>query len=77
MEEENINQMVLLLSISKKDDDESLNDVLLKIAETGSFSLKEAKQLLKRFKKDQLIIDDRLSFIGITKAKEAERFFKV
>jgi len=77
MEEENINQMVLLLSIYKKDDDESLSDVLLKVVETGSFSLKEAKKMLKDFKNSQLIIEDRLSFIGITKAKEAEQFFKI
>ena len=43
----------------------------------GAFSLKESKKLIKELKNNKLIIDDKLSFSGIQKAKEAEKFFKI
>ena len=35
-----INEKVLLLAILKKEDEESLNDIVLKLENTGLFSLK-------------------------------------
>ena len=46
-----INEKVLLLAILKKESAETLNDVVLKLENTGLFSLKEGKRLLKNLKK--------------------------
>ena len=42
-----INKKVLLLAIYKKEDDESLNDILLKMDSTHVFTQKEGKKYLK------------------------------
>ena len=38
-----INEKVLLLAILKRDSNESLNDIVLKLENTGLFSLKRVK----------------------------------
>lgn len=43
-----INEKVLLLAILKKEIDESLSDVVLKLENTGMFSLKEGKKIAKK-----------------------------
>ncbi len=75
--EQEINRMVMLLAISKMENDETLKDVMFQLENAGAFSLKESKKLIKELKQEELILDDKLSFIGIQKAKEAEQFFKV
>ena len=70
-----IEQKVLLLGIYKKADDESLQDVLLKLEETGMFTLKEAKKLVKRSKDAGYLENDKLTLIGLDKAKEIEEEF--
>ncbi|MCK9162221.1 MAG: hypothetical protein GX118_08630 [Arcobacter butzleri] len=72
---EDINKQVMLLAILKKEEDESINDVLLKLENSGVFSLKEGKKLLKELKNDSFVVDGALSISGIAKAKEAQRFF--
>ncbi len=72
-----INKKVLLLAIYKKEDDESLNDILLKMDSTHVFTQKEGKKYLKELKKEQLISDSSLTILGITKAKEVELEFKI
>lgn len=73
----NINKRVLILAIYKKEEDETLNDVIKKMDNTKAFSLKEGKKYLKELKKEQLILDDYLTMIGIVKAKEIELEFKI
>lgn len=75
--EQEINRMVMLLAISKMENDETLKDAMFQLENAGAFSLKESKKLIKELKQEELILDDKLSFIGIQKAKEAEQFFKV
>jgi hypothetical protein len=75
--DEQINKMVMLLAISKMQNEETLKDVMFQLENAGAFSLKESKKLIKELKQEKLIIDDKLSFVGIQKAKEAEVFFKV
>ncbi|PLY06281.1 MAG: hypothetical protein C0625_09960 [Arcobacter sp.] len=72
-----INKKVLLLAILKKEDDETLIDVVKKMDNTKVFSLKEGKKYLKELKKENLVSDDSLTMIGIAKAKEAELEFKI
>ena len=72
-----IESRVFLLAIYKKQDDETLTDVIAQMEEAKVFTFKEGKRLLKEFKSEKLIIDNELSFSGLTKAKEAEREFKI
>ena len=74
---EDINKQVTLLAILKKAEDESINDILLKLENSGVYSLKEGKKILKELKNDLLIKDGELTIAGLAKAKEAELFFKV
>jgi hypothetical protein len=72
-----INEKVLLLAILKKEMDESLNDIVLKLENTGMFSLKEGKKLLKKLKTEQYINDSFLTFKGEAIAKNVEQEFKI
>lgn len=72
-----INKKVLLLAILKKEEDESLSDVLKKMDNTKVFTLKEGKKYLKELKKENLVVEDSLSMLGISKAKEVELEFKI
>ncbi len=72
-----IEKKVFLLAIYKKQDDENLTDVIAQMEDAKVFSFKDGKKFLKEFKTDKLIIENKLSFSGIAKAKEAEREFKL
>ena len=72
-----INEKVLLLGILKKESDESLNDVVLKLENSGLFSLKEGKRLLKNLKKNEYVLDSSLSVKGELLAKQVEQEFKI
>lgn len=72
-----INEKVLLLAILKKESNESLNDVVLKLENTGLFSLKEGKKLLKKLKNEQYIGDSFLTLKGDVIAKNVEQEFKI
>lgn len=74
---EDINKRVFLLAIYKKEDDESLNDVIKKMDNTKVFSQKDGKKYLKELKKEGYISDSFLTFLGIQKAKEVELEFKI
>ena len=68
---------VLLLGIYKKEEGESLKDVLLMLENSNLFSLKEGKKRLKALKSSGMIKDGALTLIGIEKAKEVEQEFKL
>ena len=72
-----INEKVLLLAILKKETVESLNDVVLKLENTGLFSLKEGKRLLKKLKKEEFLSDSFLTLKGEAIAKNVEQEFKI
>lgn len=72
-----INEKVLLLAILKKDSDESLNDIVLKLEDTGLFSLKEGKKLLKKLKSEEFLSDSFLTLKGEAIAKNIEQEFKI
>ena len=72
-----INEKVLLLAILKKESTETLNDVVLKLEDTGLFSLKEGKKLLKRLENEQFLSDSYLTLKGESIAKNIEQEFKI
>ena len=72
-----INEKVLLLAILKKESVETLNDVVLKLENTGLFSLKEGKRLLKKLKKEEFLSDSFLTLKGDAIAKNIEQEFKI
>ncbi|MBP7742260.1 MAG: hypothetical protein KA073_02670 [Aliarcobacter sp.] len=72
-----INERVLLLAILKKDLDETLNDIVLKLENTGMFSLKEGKKLLKKLKSEEFLTDSYLTLKGEVTAKNVEQEFKI
>ena len=72
-----INEKILLLAILKKESDESLNDVVLKLENTNLFSLKEGKRLLKKLKSEEFITDSYLTLKGEVIAKNVEQEFKI
>lgn len=72
-----INEKVLLLGIYKKDDDETLNDIVLKLEASGLFSLKEGKKLLKKLKREEFINDTILTLKGQLIGKQVEEEFKI
>ena len=74
---DNLNKKVLLLAILKKEEDETLNDVIKKMDNTKVFSLKQGKKYLKELKKENLVGDESLTMIVVTKAKEVELEFKL
>lgn len=72
-----INEKILLLAILKKESNETLNDIVLKLENTGLFSLKEGKRLLKKLKNEQFISDSFLTLKGDAIAKNVEQEFKI
>lgn len=72
-----INEKILLLAILKKESNETLNDIVLKLENTGLFSLKEGKRLLKKLKTEQFISDSFLTLKGDAIAKNVEQEFKI
>ena len=78
MEELDIIKRVFLLGVSKREDGESMKDVLESLVNTGMFEngMKEAKQVLEELKKSNHIAGDNLTMLGVMAANEAEREFK-
>ena len=70
-------EKVLLLAILKKESDETLNDVVLKLENTNLFSLKEGKKLLKKLKSEEFLTDSYLTLKGEVIAKNVEQEFKI
>ena len=70
-------EKVLLLAILKKESDETLNDVVLKLENTNLFSLKEGKKLLKKLRNEEYLTDSYLTLKGEVIAKNVEQEFKI
>lgn len=76
MEELDIIKRVFLLGISKREEDETIHDVMKTLVNTGMFDMKEAKQVLKELQDANYIIDDNLSMTGVIEADKAEKEFR-
>ncbi len=67
----------MLLGILKKESDETLYDVVLKLEQSRVFTLKEGKKLLKGLKNDGFIVENNLTIKGELEAKAIEKEFKI
>ena len=74
---DNIELRVLLLAIYKKQEDESLKDILQMLDNSRVFDLKTGKQYLKELRNLPFLEQDSLTFIGIEEAKKVELEFKL
>ena len=76
MEELEIEKRVFLLAIAKREEGETLDDVLKMLVETGMFDMKEGKQALQELKDAKYIVGENLSMTGVIEADKAEKEFK-
>ena len=76
MEELEIEKRVFLLAIAKKEEGETLDDVLKMLVETGMFDTKEGKRHLKELKEKNFVVGENLSMTGVIEADKAEKEFK-
>ncbi len=72
-----IEEKVLLLALLKKEEGESIQDILLMLENNRLFTLKEGRRLVKGLKKDGYIEENELTFKGNAVAKAAEEEFKL
>ena len=75
--EQDMDLRVFLLAIYKKQDDESIQDVIEMMINAGLFDMKNGKKALKKLKKLNYVLDNGLTMIGLQKAKEVEVEFKI
>jgi hypothetical protein len=78
MEELDIIKRVFLLAISKREQGESMQDILNSLVNTGMFEkgMSEAKQTLEELRASKYVVGDELSMLGVMVANQAEREFK-
>lgn len=76
MEELSIEKRVTLLAIAKREEGESLDDVLIMLVETGMYDKKEAQKVFKELKEANYIVGENLSMTGVIEADKAEKEFK-
>ncbi len=76
MGEDDILGRVTLLAILKKKPEESLNDVLDILVDTGMYDKREGKSVFKELTSSGYIVGNGLSLIGMNIAKKAEQEFK-
>jgi len=73
-----INAKVTLLAILKKEQDETENDIILKLVDNGMFNKKDGKKIIDKLKDNGYITDNfNLTFIGDIEAKKIEQEFKI
>jgi hypothetical protein len=78
MEELDIIKRVFLLAMSKREEGETMKDILESLVNTGMFEngMKEANKTLEELRDSNHIVGDNLSMVGVMVANEAEREFK-
>jgi tRNA splicing endonuclease len=67
---------VTLLGILKKKPEESLEDVMEILIDTGMYEKPEATKVFDALRASGHIVGEGLSFIGVDAAQKAEREFK-
>ncbi|WP_456390653.1 hypothetical protein [Hydrogenimonas sp.] len=73
----NMEKRVLLLALWKKEENESLQDILVMLEESRLFVMKEGKRLAKELKNEGYIKEGALTIKGIAAAKAAEEEFRL
>jgi len=77
MNDEDIVKKVFLLAIYKQEVDETLDDTLKALVNTGMFELKEGKVILQELKDEQYILNEKLSLKGVVIAQQALKEFTI
>ncbi|WP_201353243.1 hypothetical protein [Hydrogenimonas urashimensis] len=73
-----IEEKVILLALLKKEEGESLREILLMLENSRVFTMKEGKRLARALKNGGFIKEGgELTFKGITAAESAEAEFKL
>ena len=70
-------EKVLLLAMAKKEEGETLRDILLMLENSRVFTLKEGKRLAKGLREEGYIHDGALTLKGEAAAAMAESEFKL
>ena len=76
MKELDIEKRVFLLAVAKREQGESIDDVLHMLVDTGMFDLKEGKKVLHELRDENYIVGENLSMTGVIEADKAEKEFK-
>jgi polyhydroxyalkanoate synthesis regulator phasin len=77
MSELDMVERVFLLGIYKKEPNESLDEVIKSLVNTGMFDIVEAKEVLAKLKKRGYIAKESLSMSGLSIAMKTEAEFKL
>jgi len=75
LKEEEIEKKVFLLKLLVKESDESMEDVVNALVETGMFKKQEALNHLEELEKSGYISNDSLTIIGQVEAQKAKEEF--
>jgi len=75
--ESDIVKSVFLLKMLKRDNEESMDDVINSLANTGMFTVAEGEKVRDALVKEGYIVNDSLSIKGMMEAKKAEAEFKL
>ncbi len=75
LNEADIEKKVMLLKLLVKESDESIDEVLKALVNTGMFELDRAKEIYKELESDGYINSGALTMIGDIEAKKAKEEF--
>jgi len=75
LKEEDIEKKVFLLKILLKESDETMDDIVNSLVNTGMFDLKRANIILQELKDTGYISNNSLTMLGITEANRAKQEF--
>ncbi len=76
-EDKDLLTQVVLLALLHKESGESINEVLKMLEEARAMTIKEGKDIISQLEKDGMIVNNELSFMGLTMAQKAQEAFKL
>jgi hypothetical protein len=68
---------VLLLALFNRDNDTSIQEVLVELDVVHAISMNDSKELLKEIKTDKLLVEGNFTDLGKSKVDEAQKFFEM
>lgn len=75
LNEADVEKKVMLLKLLLKESDESIDELLKALVNTGMFELDRAKELYKELENDGYINNEDLTMIGDIEARKAKEEF--
>ena len=76
-EDKDLLTQVVLLALLHKESGESISEVLEMLEEARAMTIKEGKDIISQLEKDGMIVNNELSFMGLTMAQKAQEAFKL